>query len=946
MQDFQDGQTQSIGGVTYVRQGGQWHAQAAAIYGAPPKPDIPSGYQATGNGLAPIPGGPADPSHRVPDAPSGYRFHGSNLEPIPGGPADPNKDAPKVGVSPVTGPDYLKQLDSGTGAMVKALAEGRKSFPSGAALRSPYWQEMLTHVSNYDPGFDEVNYTSRSATRRDFTAGKAAQNIRALNTAIGHLGHLAEQVDGTASHGFVPLNVAENTAMRVFGDPGPTNYDATASALAGELTAVYRGSGGAEADIKRYIDQFSPNASEAQKLGTIRNIVGLLKSRLDALNDQYRQGMGTTAQQLQLLDPQAQLIVHHLGGFDAAGAPQDGSGPSAPPPGMGEPPQGGGTPPQGPAPQDHLTAATGSTKEVVDPSLTPVRREYMARLDQGQSGAQLVAFLNQAGVNDPAILRTAAEQAAFRRKNPNVPVSQYNTSAIDHLTEQMGGVNKALNAVGQSGVGAAALAAGNAVTGNYLPEIVGATGGNTEQARLAADYSAQDHPGAALAGGIVGGTTAALGGEAALARGGMAAGIGRTLAADAGYGAVAGSGASPDNRTEGAVLGGLAGAGGSLAGQAVARGIGGAVKGVVNRDVQALTDAGIPMTAGQAAGGKTKAAEDLMMSAVGGGSILKRRAEGYRVFNSKAFDKALEPIGGSVNGQTGGEAVAEAQQKVSDAFGSALKGKVAVPDNEFITATKGPMQRLAMNKRVGPEIVQEIEAQTQGLFDPQTGALSGENMQSFLESLRDLRKGYKNDALYSSLIKPSIQGIENAVEGMFKRQAPEVMPQYNAAKAAYRRLSILSDAVNNSNANEVFTPRQLRRADINNAKKYNGAINAASGETQFRDISGPASRILPSEVPTSGSAERLAALKAAGGVSALASGGAGLGYLGGDTKTGAESGLGLAGLLVALYSKTGQRGLVAALIKRPEAARAVGAELKRLAPIAGGAGTALTTSGQ
>jgi hypothetical protein len=67
---------------------------------------------------------------------------------------------------------------------------------------------MLAHVSNYDPGFDEVNYTSRSATRRDFTSGKAANNIRALNTAIGHFGHLEEQIGGTASHGFTPLNAS------------------------------------------------------------------------------------------------------------------------------------------------------------------------------------------------------------------------------------------------------------------------------------------------------------------------------------------------------------------------------------------------------------------------------------------------------------------------------------------------------------------------------------------------------------------------------------------------------------------------------------------------------------------------------------------------------------------------------------------------------------------
>jgi hypothetical protein len=118
--------------------------------------------------------------------------------------------------------------------------------------------------------------------------------------------------------------------------------------LAGELTAVYRGSGGAEADIQRYIQQMSRTPRKRRRSARSAISSGLLKSRLDALNDQYRQGMGTTAQQLQLLDPQAQLIVQHLGGFDAAGAPTTGNSS-----------RGGGGPRP---PNDPLTPAGGGTK--------------------------------------------------------------------------------------------------------------------------------------------------------------------------------------------------------------------------------------------------------------------------------------------------------------------------------------------------------------------------------------------------------------------------------------------------------------------------------------------------------------------------------------------------------------------------------------------------------
>ena len=90
----------------------------------------------------------------------------------------------------LSGEDYLKTLPKPQADQVKALAEGRMQIPGGFALKTPYWQQMMTHVSQYDPNFDTVNYNARAATRKDFTSGKSAQNITSFNTAIGHLDHL------------------------------------------------------------------------------------------------------------------------------------------------------------------------------------------------------------------------------------------------------------------------------------------------------------------------------------------------------------------------------------------------------------------------------------------------------------------------------------------------------------------------------------------------------------------------------------------------------------------------------------------------------------------------------------------------------------------------------------------------------------------------------------
>jgi hypothetical protein len=226
------------------------------------------------------------------------------------------------GAAGVNGDAFLQTLQPNTAAQVKALAEGRMQFPSGFALKTPYWQQMLSAVSQYDPNFDQVNFNARSKTRSDFTSGKNAQNIKALNTAIGHLGTLNDQIDNTASGSLTPLNYLENKTAELTGSSGPTQFKQTAGALSSELTQVFRGSGGAEADVKRYLEELNVNGSKEQKKAAVQNIVTLLNSRLSAIGDQYNQGMGTTADPLTLLNPHAQSVLQKVSGAPAAAPSQ------------------------------------------------------------------------------------------------------------------------------------------------------------------------------------------------------------------------------------------------------------------------------------------------------------------------------------------------------------------------------------------------------------------------------------------------------------------------------------------------------------------------------------------------------------------------------------------------------------------------------------------------
>ena len=211
-----------------------------------------------------------------------------------------------------TGQDFLKSLPPNLASTVKGLAEGRLAFPNGAALKNPLWNQMLAAVAQYDPSFDAVNYKTRADTRRDFTSGKAASSVNALNTVMGHLDTLGTNVDALNNTRFPMVNSALNSLSSATGDPRVVQFGATKKAVVDELTRAWRGSGGSEGDIKSWSGALDAANSPQQLHGVISQIGDLLESKIGALNDQYNKGMGTTAAGLNLMSPHAQQSLDRI----------------------------------------------------------------------------------------------------------------------------------------------------------------------------------------------------------------------------------------------------------------------------------------------------------------------------------------------------------------------------------------------------------------------------------------------------------------------------------------------------------------------------------------------------------------------------------------------------------------------------------------------------------
>jgi hypothetical protein len=177
-------------------------------------------------------------------------------------------------------------------------------------------------VGQYDPSFDLVNYNSRNKARQDFTSGKSAANITSFNTAIGHLGSLDKAIDNLRNSDYPAYNTVSNWLANESGDTrfqkARTDFQSAKTAVTEELTRAFRGTGGNVHDIIEWDKSLSEASSPAALHQAVKTAIELLKSRIEAIGDQYNRGMGTTKDPMKLLSDKAQAAVERLEGGQPA----------------------------------------------------------------------------------------------------------------------------------------------------------------------------------------------------------------------------------------------------------------------------------------------------------------------------------------------------------------------------------------------------------------------------------------------------------------------------------------------------------------------------------------------------------------------------------------------------------------------------------------------------
>ncbi len=280
----------------------------------------------------------------------------------------------------------------------------------------------------------------------------------------------------------------------------------------------------------------------------------------------------------------------------------------------------------------------------------------------------------------------------------------------------------------------------------------------------------------------------------------------------------------------------------------------------VDQDVALLAREGVRMTPGQMRGGVSRAAEDAGTSQPFlGTAIEERRTEGLEDFTRALARRALRPAGIDLPDdiEAGTAAIRYAGDKLSEGYKAAIPSRMIRADPGFAEDVRTALANIdtltdASRARLASILDKRLTSRL-----PQTGQMDGalyKKIQSELDFEVD-RFASANDPDQRAM-GDAIKEVQSALESAARRQDPAFAARIDALDRGWSELGRLETAAAKSaDLSGIVTPKQYAsavRAGDNRVRRR----GVARGEALSQDFAGAAVRVLPSQVPDSGTAAR------------------------------------------------------------------------------------------
>jgi len=383
-----------------------------------------------------------------------------------------------------------------------------------------------------------------------------------------------------------------------------------------------------------------------------------------------------------------------------------------------------------------------------------------------------------------------------------------------------------------------------------------------------------------------------LGGARLAARGIGAVGQGAIL------GGAYGAGTGEDT-----VSGRLTGAGGgALVGGAAAKAIP-----VIGEQAKEMLGRGLPMTIGQMIGGGAKRFEEAATALPFAGSpIISGIGESIKGFGRSTYNEILKPLGKSVSPDASGrEAYKQAKNIISQEY-EKIVPNLEIPASSNIKGTIRSVMKQVKDDLGGSKFGKEAYEVFEDAVNRQLlskvgkdGSLTGRELQTFMNNLRDRSVEFATDDPFLRKASSGMRDVVDAVAEEMAKNNPTLAPKLKLANESFSKLIPAERAATMTGAKRgEFTPAQL----LSSIKATEPSLRKqafARGESRLQSFAEKADELIGSEIPKTGTAERV--------LSTSAVTGAGYGLGGEAGASGTLAGLAASkSLLEPLYSRTGR----------------------------------------
>jgi hypothetical protein len=210
-----------------------------------------------------------------------------------------------------TGEDFLAALSPQDRNIVKGLTD-YKINPTTLSARQNERARVVALASQYDPTYDQTQFPVRQKTRIAFASGPESQQIKAINTVIGHINDLKSAGARLDNRSFQLWNALANRMISAVDDPRVNNFEIAATGVEAELTRVFQGSAPMMQEIKQWRERLNSSNGPEKLKGSVKTALSLVGSRMGALREQYETAMGKPLD-FHLLNPRSHKILTRMG---------------------------------------------------------------------------------------------------------------------------------------------------------------------------------------------------------------------------------------------------------------------------------------------------------------------------------------------------------------------------------------------------------------------------------------------------------------------------------------------------------------------------------------------------------------------------------------------------------------------------------------------------------